>query len=82
MEICDFWEVQKYRIPKIQSTELKKVNKPKCPNENTSVPLGREKKAITSGEGSKDLGGKMDRGEEWEERGADLVLGEGKGLKP
>jgi hypothetical protein len=35
------------RIPKIQSTELKKINKLKGPSEDTSVPLGREKKAIT-----------------------------------
>ena len=40
---------QKYRIPKIQSTELKKVNKLKCPSEDASISLGREKKAITSG---------------------------------
>ena len=40
---------KKYRIPKIQSTELKKVNKLKCPNEDASVLLGREKKAITIG---------------------------------
>jgi hypothetical protein len=39
-----------YRIPKIQSTELKNLNKLKCPSENTSLPLGREKKEITSGE--------------------------------
>ena len=38
---------KKYRILRIQSTELKKVNKPKGPSENTSIPLGREKKAIT-----------------------------------
>jgi hypothetical protein len=42
---------------------LKKVNKLKCPSEDASVPLGREKKAITSWEGGKDLGGKVDRGE-------------------
>ena len=48
-----------YRISKIQSTELKKVNKLKCPSEDASVPLGREKKAITSGEGGRDLGGKV-----------------------
>ena len=35
---------KKYRISKIQSTELKKVNKLKGPNEDTSVPFGREKK--------------------------------------
>lgn len=50
------------RIPKIQSTELKKINKLKGPSEDTSVPLGREKKAITSGERGRDLGGKVDGG--------------------
>ena len=69
-----------YRVPKIQSTELKKINKLKWPSEDTSVPLGREKKAFTSGEGGKDLEGKLDqvagRGKH------DLVLGNGKGLKP
>jgi hypothetical protein len=49
-----------YRVPKIQSTELKKINKLKWPSEDTSVPLGRVKKAITSGEGGRDLGGKVD----------------------
>jgi hypothetical protein len=49
-----------YRIPKIQYTELKKLNKLKCPSENSSVLLGREKKAITSGEGRRDLGGKVE----------------------
>ena len=37
-------------------------NKLKCPSENTSVPLGREKKSITSGEEGRDLGGQVDRG--------------------
>mgnify|MGYP006914893019 CR=1 FL=1 len=78
----DISQKKKYRIPKIQSTELKKVNKLKCPSEDASVPLGREKKAITSGEGGRDLGGKVDS-EELGGRGEpDLVLGEGKGLKP
>jgi hypothetical protein len=53
---------KKYRIYKIQSTELEKVNKLKCASEDASVPLGREKKAITSGEEEQDLGGKMDLG--------------------
>jgi hypothetical protein len=35
----------------IQSTELKKLNKLKCPSEDASVPPGREEKAITSWEG-------------------------------
>jgi hypothetical protein len=38
-----------YRIPKIQSTELKKVNKLKWPSVDSSLLLGREKKAISSG---------------------------------
>jgi hypothetical protein len=44
-----------YRIPKIQSTELIKVNKLKCPSEDASIPLGRKKKAITSRDGWRDL---------------------------
>jgi hypothetical protein len=40
-----------YRITKIQSIELKKFNKLKCPSKDASVPLGREKKAITNREG-------------------------------
>jgi hypothetical protein len=57
-----------YRIPKIQSTELKK-HKLKCPS-GVSVPLGREKKPITSGEGGRELEGKVDGvevGEWWGE---------------
>jgi hypothetical protein len=46
-----------YRIPKIQSTELKK-DKMKCPSEDALVPLEREKKAITSGEGGRTWEGK------------------------
>jgi hypothetical protein len=38
---------KKYRIPRIKSTELKKVNKLKDPSDDASVLLGREKKAIT-----------------------------------
>jgi hypothetical protein len=64
-------------------TELKKLNKLKCPSEDTSVPLEREKKAITSGEGGTDLGGKVDRVGVSGVRGEpDLVLSEGKGMKP
>ena len=46
----------------------------KDPSEEASVPLGKEKKAITRGEGGRDLGGKWDgegRGEH------DLILGGG-----
>jgi hypothetical protein len=56
---------KKFRISKKQFTELKKVNKLKCSSEDASVPLGREKKTITSGEGGRDLGGKVDSGGEW-----------------
>ena len=67
-----------YRIHKIQSTEFKRFNKLKCPSKKASVSLGREKKAISSGERGKDLGGETVAG-----RGEpDLVLGEEKGLKP
>jgi hypothetical protein len=63
---------KKYRIPKIESTELKKVNKLKGP----TAPLGREKKPITSGDRERDLGGEVDG--EWGRRGEpNLVLGEG-----
>ena len=36
-------------MPRIQSTELKKVNKLTGPNEEVSIPLGRKKKAIIGG---------------------------------
>jgi hypothetical protein len=56
-----------YRIPRIQSTELKKTNKLKGLSEDDTVPLWREKKAITGrGEGrdrGRDLGDKGDREE-------------------
>ena len=41
-------------------TQNDKLSKLKCPSEDTSVPLGRKKKAITSREGRRDLGGKVD----------------------
>ena len=64
------------RIPKIQPTELKKVNKLKDLSEDISVQLGREKKAIASGEGYGRERGK------WGQRGEhDQVLGGEKGLK-
>ena len=59
---------KKYRIPKIQSTEPKKFSKLECPSEDASVPLGREKKAITSGEGGRNLGGEGDGEWWWRER--------------
>jgi hypothetical protein len=49
---------KKYRIPGIQCMELKKVNKPKSTSEDVSIPLEREKKAIT--------GGRRERGTGWE----------------
>jgi hypothetical protein len=54
-------ESKKKNIPKIQSTELKKVNKLMGPSEDASVPLGREKKANRSGNGGRNLGGKVER---------------------
>ena len=43
----------------IQSSELKKVNKLKGPSEGTSVPLGKDKKAILGvAEGGRNLDGR------------------------
>jgi hypothetical protein len=36
---------KRYRIPRMQSTELKKINKLQGPSEDISIPLGREKRA-------------------------------------
>ena len=49
-----------YRIHKIQSTEFKRLNKLKCPSEDAPVPLGREKKVVSSRERGRDLGRKVD----------------------
>jgi hypothetical protein len=46
----------------MQSTELKKVNKPKGPSEDVSIPLGREKKVIMGGGGQKEGGNMCERG--------------------
>jgi hypothetical protein len=76
-----------YRIPKIQFTELKKINKLKCPSEDTSVPLGERRKQSQVGR----MGGTWPGRESWQgvcvggmgRRGKPgLVLGEGKGVKP
>jgi len=45
------YQPKKYIIPRIKSRELKKVNKQKGPNEDASIPPGREKKTITGGLG-------------------------------
>jgi hypothetical protein len=57
---------KKYRVPKIQSTELKMINKLKYPCEVASVPHGREKKASKSEEGGRNLEGKVDGGKRGE----------------
>jgi hypothetical protein len=44
----------------MQSTEFKRFNKLKSPSEDALVPLGRKKRAITSGKGGRDLGWKVD----------------------
>jgi hypothetical protein len=46
---------KKYRIPRIQSTELK-VNNQKGKSEDASIPLGREKKTNMGGRGRKGPG--------------------------
>jgi hypothetical protein len=40
------------------------VNKLKCPSKNSSVPLGRKKKAITSEKGRREWGGREGLGRE------------------
>jgi hypothetical protein len=74
-----------YRIPKIQSTELPKVDKLKVPSEDTSVSLGREKKVITRGVGTRrgrERPG-VEKGQgKCKSGGHDVVLGGGEGLKP
>ena len=45
--ISEYHLPPKFRKPKIQSTELKKVNKLNGPSEDTSVPPEREKKVTT-----------------------------------
>jgi hypothetical protein len=35
---------KKYRVPKIQSTELKKIKKLKCPSEGPQSHLGERRK--------------------------------------
>ena len=54
-------DIRKKKVQNIQDTvhRTQKVNKLKGPNEDASVPLGREKKATIKGGGS-DLGGKGD----------------------
>jgi hypothetical protein len=51
------YQPKKYRIPRIQSTEPKKVNKQKGPSEDASIPLGREKITITGWGGGPGRGG-------------------------
>jgi hypothetical protein len=58
-------DIKKRKTKQVQNTQdivhrSQKVNKLKCPSEDASVPLGREKKAIISKEERRDLGGKMD----------------------
>jgi hypothetical protein len=69
----------KYRIPKIESIELKKVNKLKNQSEDNSILPRREKKATQGGREGRPWVGK---GTGWR-RGEPLpLLGRGKGLKP
>ena len=59
------YQPKKFRIPSVQSIELKKVNKLKGPREDASDPFGREKKA-NMGEGKKR--NLDEKGQEWNER--------------
>ena len=86
MHIEPLLSPKKERKRKVQNKQdsvhrTQKGQQDEGPSEDSSIPLWREKKAITSGEEGRDLGGKVDRvsGGRWE---PDLVLNEGKGLKP
>ena len=73
--------------PKVQNAQYRfhrtqKGQQAKGPSEYTSVPLGRDKKAITRGEGGRDLGGEVNGTWLWERGEHDMVLGGGKELKP
>jgi hypothetical protein len=57
-------QIQKYRIPRIQSTELKKINKQKGPSEGASISLGREKEIIMGGRGKEGSGKEWGMGRE------------------
>ena len=82
MDISQKKEKKKSRIPKIQTTELKKINKLKGPNEDAPVPLRREKKAITRGEGRREGGTWVEIGQEEGSGDPTLALDEDTGLTP
>jgi hypothetical protein len=57
---------QQNNKPRIQSTELKKVNNPKGPSEDDAVPLVREKKIIKGdGRGQREGGILVGEVREW-----------------
>jgi hypothetical protein len=64
-----------YKVPRKQSSELKKVNKLKGPSEDDSVPFGREKKAITGNREMETHGGADQGGE----KGIMIYWGWGRG---
>jgi hypothetical protein len=59
MDICP---KKKYRIPKIQSTELKKANKLRAQVRMPQSHLGKRRKQSQGGKGGRDLGRKGDWG--------------------
>ena len=67
------YQSKKYRIPRIQSTELKKVNKWKGPSENASIPFEMEKKC--NHRGQMEEGTWMGEGSERGKEERDQVLG-------
>ena len=60
--ISGYYPPQNCMIPSIQSTELIKINQLKGPSKDTSIPLGRENKAITGG--GRDKGSWVGKGTE------------------
>jgi hypothetical protein len=64
---------KKYRISRIQPTELKKCNKKTVPSEDASIPLRTWKKIFMGGKGRERPGWERGRGER--RKGSDVVVG-------
>ena len=67
------YQPKKHRIPRKQPTGLKKVNKPKDPSEYASIPLEREKKAVTGSRVRVELRWESGQGGKWQKNRTTLI---------
>jgi hypothetical protein len=80
----DLRKKKKYKLPRTQPAGpagLKNVNKLKDPREDTSIPLGREKKTVTGARGVGGIEGGNDLSGRGKRNGKGLTvsdIGEGK----